>query len=213
MTNPKSALSIFDKIYTAYQKDAGKMLIHTGTIGWIMSSMAQIAAIMMNDKISKEQKMFLIPQEFMDACVNILSFYFITRSFTAISNKLTNTGKWIPSDVKNYLIRKGFKNDIGKFDFDISKAAKLKGSRLRSFELHKNGLGLIATTIGSILSCNIITPLLRNRYAAQRQQSNIAKLKNPNPSLQNPQTTKDMAKAVIHRTYMQAFMNRGNLKI
>ena len=211
MSKPKAALSIFDKIYSKY--DASKMLIHTGTIGWIMSSIAQIAAVVMNDKISKEQKMFLIPQEFMDACVNILSFYLVTRSFAAVMNKLTNTGKWMSRSVKNHLVKKGFGDKIGKFDFDISRDTNLRGKMLRNFELHKNGLGMLATTIGTIISCNIITPLLRNRYAAQRQQANIAKLKNPNPSLQNPQTTKDMAKAVIHRTYMQAFMNRDNLKI
>ncbi len=213
MSKAKAALSIWDKIYAKYQTDAGKMLIHTGTIGWIMSSMAQIAAIMMNDKVSKEQKMFLIPQEFMDACVNILSFYFVTRSFTGIADKLAKTGKWIPSDVKNHLIKNGFKDLIGKFDFNILKDVKLKGAPLRSFELHKNGLGLIATTIGSIISCNIITPILRNRYAAERQQTNIARMNNPSPSIQNPQTPRDRAKAAIHHTYMQAFMNRGNLKV
>ena len=213
MSKEKAALSIFDKIYKMYQTDAGKMLIHTGTIGWVMSSMAQIAGIMMNDKISKEQKMFLIPQEFMDACVNILSFYLVTRSFTGISDKLATTGKWIPSDVKNHLIKKGFKDLIGKFDFNILKDVKLKGAPLRSFELHKNGLGLIATTIGSVISCNIITPIFRNLYASHRQQTNIEKMNNPSPSLQNPQTPKELARAAIHHTYMQAFMNRGNLKI
>lgn len=212
MSKAKAALSIFDKIYTKYQTDAGKMLIHTGTIGWVMSSMAQIAAIMMNDKVSKEQKMFLIPQEFMDACINILSFYLVTRSLTGIADKLACTGKWIPSDVKNHLIKKGYKDLIGKFDFNILKL-KLNGAPLRSFELHKNGLGLIASTIGSVISCNILTPIFRNRYASHRQQTNIAKMNNPSPTLQNPQTPRDRARAAIHHTYMQAFMNRGNLKV
>ena len=213
MSKEKAALSIWDKVYTKYHNDAGKMLIHTGTIGWIMSSMAQIAGIMMNDKVTKEQKMFLIPQEFMDACINILSFYLVTRSLAGIADKLASTGKWIPSDVKNHLIEKGFKDLIGNFNFNILKDVRLKGAPLRSFELHKNGLGLIASTIGSVISCNILTPIFRNRYAAQRQQTNIARMNNLSPTLQNPQTSKERAMAAIHHTYMQAFMNRGNLKV
>lgn len=213
MSKEKAALSIFDKIYKVYHKDAGKMLIHTGTIGWVLSSAAQIAGILMNDKIPKEQKMFLIPQEFMDACVNILSFYLVTRSFTSVANKLTKTGRWIPSNVKNHLIKNGFKDRIGKFDFNILKDVKLTGRPKRSFELFYNGLGVVATTIGSVISCNLITPVLRNRYASHRQKTTLASLNNPNPSLQNPQTPSSKARAAVHRTYMQAFMNRDNLKV
>lgn len=213
MSKEKAALSIFDKIYKVYHKDAGKMLIHTGTIGWVLSSAAQIAGILMNDKIPKEQKMFLIPQEFMDACVNILSFYLVTRSFTSVANKLTKTGRWIPSNVKNHLIKNGFKDRIGKFDFNILKDVKLTGRPKRSFELFNNGLGVVATTIGSVISCNLITPVLRNRYASHRQKTTLASLNNPNPSLQNPQTPSSKARAAVHRTYMQAFMNRDNLKV
>ena len=213
---PKKFNSVLSAIYKAYNKDAGKMLIHTGTIGWILSSAAQIAGIMMNDKIPKEQKMFLIPQEFMDACMNIASFYLVTRSFTAVAGKLVNSGKWIPSNVKNNLIMSGFKDKIGKYDFNIIHDVMMNRKNMhftsrsrRSFELFANGLGVVATTIGSIISCNIITPILRNLYASHRQQANLAKLNNPNPSLQNPQTPKERAKAAIHKTYMQAFMNRG----
>ena len=77
--------SLFNKFKTVvaqkYGKDPGKMLIHTGVIGWVFSSLAQVAAIVINDKIPKEQKMFLIPQEIADAGVNIASFYLITNCF------------------------------------------------------------------------------------------------------------------------------------
>lgn len=213
MSRPKQAFSVLDYLYKTYHKNAGKMLIHTGVIGWVLSSAAQMAGIIMNDKIPKEQKMFLIPQEFADACFNIISFYLVTRSFTGIAEKLVNTGKWLPSNVKNHLIKNGFKDKIGKFGFNIIRDTKLTGRPKRSFELFQNGIGVIATTIGSIISCNIITPISRNKYASIRQQQNIASLNNPKPSLQNPQTHREKARAVIHHTYMQTFMNKGNLKI
>ena len=74
-----SSASLFDafKNYMAknYGKSHGKMLIHTGVIGWILSAAAQVMAIVTNDKISYKQKMYLIPQELADAAVNIVSFY------------------------------------------------------------------------------------------------------------------------------------------
>ena len=168
MTKQKAAFSLLNKIDDTYacNKEADKMLIHTGTIGWALSSAAQIFGIMINDKIPKEQKMFLIPQEFMDACVNILAFYTITNTLS-----------------------------------------------LRNYRLFRAGIGVIAMTIGSVISCNIITPLIRNKYASRRQQQNIEKMNNPNPAWQNPKTPREMTRAAIHQTYMQVFMNRGNLKV
>lgn len=212
MLKPKNASSIFDSLYRAYNKDDGKMLIHTGTIGWILSSAAQIFGIIMNDKIPKEQKMFLIPQEFSDAVFNILSFYLITNTFTGIIDKLIDTGKWIPKKLKTFLIKQNYGEQIGKFDFDITKIS-LPSSQKKGFYFFKIGMGVLAMTIGSVISCNIITPLFRNKYAAKRQQTNIAKLNNPNPAWQNPKTPREMARATIHHTYMQTFMNHGNLKV
>ncbi len=212
MSKVKAPLSILDKIYNAYENSMDKMLIHTGTIGWLMSSAAQIFAIIINDKIPKEQKMFLIPQEFMDACVNILSFYLVTRSFTGVADKLVKTGKWIPNSLKRALIKGGFEKKIGNFNFDISKI-KLTSKPKATYNWFKGGVGVFATTIGTVISCNIITPILRNIYASHRQQKNIAKMNNPNPALQNPQNNRDRAKAVIHKAYMQTFMNKGNLKV
>ena len=215
MSKQKAPFSILNYIYDKYacHKEADKMLIHTGTIGWALSSAAQIFGIVINDKIPKEQKMFLIPQEFADACVNILAFYTVTQTLASFANKLVTTGKIIPESVKKVLVKQVLADRIGKFDFDISKHAKLTGNPQKTFKGLKIGIGVIAMTIGSVISCNIITPLLRNKYAAHRQQKNIEKLNNPNPAWQNPQTPREMARAAIHHTYMQTFMNRGNLKV
>ena len=74
--------NIFQKslewIYQNFKKDTSKMLIFTGTAGWALSSFAQIIAIVVNPKISSEKKSFLIPQEFMDAVVNVGAFFGIT---------------------------------------------------------------------------------------------------------------------------------------
>ena len=178
----KVPLSIFDKLYKIYSGNTGKMLIHTGVIGWILSSAAQISAIIFNDKIPKEQKMFLIPQEFMDACINIVSFYLVTQSFSSIAKKLSSTGKWLPANVKKYILNHPKLTEglgtLGSIGFDMSKV-KLPYKQNRSFKLFANGLDVVGTTLGSIISCNIITPIGRNLYASWRQKDNIAKMNTP----------------------------------
>ena len=72
-------------ILEKYGEQPGKMLVHTGVLGWILSSLAQVGAVVFNDKISPEQKVFLIPQEIADAAVNIISFYVVTNSVKAVA--------------------------------------------------------------------------------------------------------------------------------
>ncbi len=62
------------------EKDASKMLIWTGVAGWTLSSLAQVGAVLFNNKISNEKKSFLVPQEMADAAVNIGSFFLITQA-------------------------------------------------------------------------------------------------------------------------------------
>ena len=55
----KALSNIFDSsknwMFEHYGENPGKMLVHTGTVGWILSSLAQISAIVTNDKYTKEQ--------------------------------------------------------------------------------------------------------------------------------------------------------------
>ena len=43
-------------IFETFKDDTSKMIIGTGTLGWILSSLAQIGAIAGNPKISSEKK-------------------------------------------------------------------------------------------------------------------------------------------------------------
>ena len=49
-----------DYIMKHFGPSLAKMIIYTGVIGWFLSSAAQVLSIVKNDKISKEQKSFLI---------------------------------------------------------------------------------------------------------------------------------------------------------
>lgn len=176
MVKPSLFMKAKDYIAGRYGDDIGKMLVHTGVIGWILSSAAQVVAIVINDKIPKEQKMFLIPQEIADAGVNIASFYLITQSFKSVASKLLTTGKWAPKVVKDFLSKNKLADKIGKTDFNLFKDVKMPPDVLDKATDFRDGVDVVATTAGSILSCNIVTPLLRNEIAAHRQKTLIGKM-------------------------------------
>lgn len=169
-------------LYKHYGEEPGKMLVHTGVLSWTLSAAAQVMAIVFNDKISKKEKLFLIPQECADAGINILSFYLVTNAFTNFGTKLVKTGKLTTPLIDKYIKDNKIK-DIGKITTDISK--DMPPDVLNEFKSLKSGISVLTNTVGSILSCNILTPILRNEYAARKQKEILTK-ENKNPNLQQP---------------------------
>lgn len=158
-----------------YGENPGKMLVHTGTLGWILSSLAQVWAVVFNDKIPKEQKTFLIPQEIADAAINILSFYAITSSITSYASKLVSTGKLRTPKIDAFIKKHQLKKHVGNINFNISELANFD-EVAKPYKRFNAGVGVAASTVGSIISSNIITPVLRNKFASERQKDAIAKM-------------------------------------
>ena len=210
MKNPDSLFSNFKTtLFRHYGENPGNMLVHTGVLGWILSSLAQVSAVVFNEKISPEQKSFLIPQEIADAAVNIISFYAITSSFKRVASKLVSTGKLTSTPIKEFLRKTGLKNKehIGNQKFNIEDLANFDDikSEYRPF---KNGVDIAASVVGSVISCNIVTPVLRNQYAAKKQKEAIAKMHANAPKLQ-------YAKGISMEDYqkLSAMKYSGTLKI
>lgn len=183
-----------------FRKDASKMLIWTGVAGWTLSSLAQISAILFNPKLSKEQKSFLIPQEFADAAVNIGTFFAVTQMVKKTTAKLFSTGKFAPQSVRKYLNKNKelYKDKIGKIDFDLDEV--LKADNLfpkNEYWTTKNFVTSVATVSAGVLSSNIITPIVRNQMASNMQKKYI-----------NNKDTRPLNKPPIKTT-----VPSGNLKI
>lgn len=164
-----------NSLMRSFGEDPGKMLLHTGTLGWILSSLAQVMAVVLNDKIPKKQKTFLIPQEIADAGINICSFYIFTNSFTKLANKMVSTGKWRTPAIDAFLKKYNLKKHIGSYDFNIKDLANFDEIK-SSYKAIASGNAIAASTIGSIISCNLVTPVLRNKFAAHKQQQAIARM-------------------------------------
>ncbi|MFA7658648.1 MAG: hypothetical protein WCY19_04380 [Candidatus Gastranaerophilaceae bacterium] len=226
-----SLSNIFEKMKdhmgSSYSGDAGKMLLHTGTIAWIVSSAAQILAIIANDKVSKEQKKFMIPQEMADAAINILAFYTLTNGIQNFTKKLVSSGKFITPYIKKFCVEheinlardaeenipnigkaimdkvKEFRSvikvnksphinlsdtEIGTLNNQIKELENFYDTKYAPFE---SGFKIIGNVIGVIVSSNIVTPLLRNPFAAAKQKQAIAqekfeKYEQMQENLQNP---------------------------
>ena len=172
-----------------FKKDTSKMLIATGTLGWALSSLAQAIAVVANPKISNESKSFLLPQELMDAAVNVGGFFCFTMLTKKYISKMAATGKIAPQSVRDFLnSHSEYKNKVGKLDFNLDdvlanrpELAKLN----KSYESHKNFVTTMGTIGASVLSCNIITPLIRNFTASNVQKTYIDMKKNPQLYYQN----------------------------
>ena len=78
-----------DRMFKVLSENPGSMLMHTGALGWAASSAAQITGIAFNNKIDKNKKKFLIPQELGDATGNIALYYLVTLGMKNFANKVS----------------------------------------------------------------------------------------------------------------------------
>ena len=156
-----------------FSHDASEMLIATGVIGWALSSLAQMGAILFNPKISDKEKSFLLPQELTDAIVNIVSFLVITKGIKYGMTQLYQTGKIAPKLVRDFLQKnsQAYKDKIGKIGFNLDNVLKPGTEVFKSYNIHKS-LGTTAATVGaSIFATNVVTPVLRNHWASKAQKN------------------------------------------
>lgn len=182
--------------FKKYSKDAGTMLLHSATLAWTTSALAQVLGIMHNDKISKDQKKFMVPQEMADAAINIFFFYVMTNKLQTYTKSLASSGKILPVAIKEFCKREGIllgekstnigkaiadklaplKPEIteGRTKEDLARIRVLSNIQDKIYAPFESGMKIIGNVIGGIISCNIITPMLRNPFAAMKQRTAMA---------------------------------------
>ena len=168
--------NILNSIAKKYKEDPSQMLIITGIIGWITSAAAQVGCVIFDKEISKDKKSFLIPQEILDAVINVCSFFAITRLCQKTTAKLFSTGKFAPQNVRTFLEKNTDKygDKIGKLDFNLGEVLQKESPNLlKEYDSCKTFATTLATLGGSIISSNIVTPILRNSVAADIQKAYI----------------------------------------
>lgn len=169
-------------LYKHYGQESGKLIVHTGVITWTLSSMAHVGAILFNDKIPTDQKKFLVPREIADGALNIVAFYAITNSLKSLAGRLVSTGKWSNKAIRDFVAKNPPKNlncviKMGELSTNLPKTYKGNEEFYKAYSPFNNGLGMLSTTVGSVLACNAATPFIRNYYGAKQQKRSIEKSK------------------------------------
>ena len=166
-------------IYKHYGQESGKMIVHAGVITWITSSASQVFAIALNKKVPEDQKKFLIPQEIADGALNVLAFYLMTNSMKNISSKLISSGKWSTKNIRTFVHKNApeLESKMGDLSTNLGEKFKDNDEFHKCYDQFKGGADMIAACVGSVVSCNAITPFLRNSIGARQQKQSIEREK------------------------------------
>lgn len=165
-----------DYIYKKYGQESGKMIVHAGVITWATASLAQIAAVTFDNKIPSDQKKFLVPQEIAEGILNIATFYLVTNSLKNVASRLVSTGKWSTKAVRTFIEKHPqYKIKMGSIETNLTKTFKENEEFHDCYDTFKGGMEMMASTVGSVISCNLATPVLRNSWGAKQQKHSIAK--------------------------------------
>ena len=220
--------------------------MHTGALGWLFSSLAQVWVVASDENISKREKKFLVPQEICDGATNVTLYYTISQLIKKGGDMLVDKGYLTTDDVvkavetlsgeksslKNGIKVLGdtctFSNSAAKKEFSSAPISYImeKFSTLDAYKNlpadkqkmvketleaaapkfagFKNGIGVIAAVGASILACNLITPIVRNKMAGLYQQKYILSQNDDQKKSYNPQP--------LPKTF-QTFNISGNMKI
>lgn len=69
---------MLDRMCKSYAGDSGKMLLHMGALGWLLSTASQLFMVAKSKHIEQDKKRFLLWQEALDGVVNVGLYYTLT---------------------------------------------------------------------------------------------------------------------------------------
>ncbi len=162
-------------------------LIVLGAFGWFVSMLAQLAGIKSNKKLTPDKKKFLYAQEKNEGICNIGLYVLFTSSLSAITESLYKKGKILTKETKPIIENFAKENHFSSID-DLYVKAKSLGKNVVGYMkevkpdinlepfFKKPGVATAATILASIISCNIVTPILKNKmaYKALQKQEKLA---------------------------------------
>lgn len=170
------------------------IIIGTTCAGWVASSAAQVIGIATNKDYTFPQKKYMIAQEVADAATNIGLYLAVTTSMRFLVLKMVKTGKLTPKSIAEFIENNPeLKRNRGKFDFDITD--HLSPTLKNTYDSFYSFAGVATATAGGIVASNVITPIVRNSFAAYRQnkfkQTHPEQPKPTQPAVRTPHTSFD----------------------
>ena len=100
----------------------------------------------------------------------------ITNTMKNISGKLVSTGKWSTKAIRDFVVKHPIAGNskMGDLSTDLGVQFRNNEEFHKVYDQFKGGMDMIATCIGSVISCNAITPVIRNHFGADRQKASIS---------------------------------------
>lgn len=202
--------------YKEFSQKPGEVMTYAVVLSMATSCIAQVLSVMFNKKIDKKEKKFIIPQEIADGLINAFSSFVIIGTLGKVATKLVSSGRWSNAAIRNLVKKHAPGVKMGEITTDIEKTFKKKNNEAllekfyHSYDSFKNGIAIIATSIGSVIACNIVTPVLRNSFAAKMQKQSMKKQQiNDNPQIASVNNQNN----TYRRMYMIPMNNSGSMKI
>lgn len=192
--------NVHKKVFSKLSGDMSGIFIGTTIIGYLASAGGQLYGISKNDKVAKDKKKFMRFQEMADCAVNILAYFTITKGCTKLTKSLASSGKILPESIvkkcnaanidldsvknigaevssklgklnsaKDVFTKENIKvstDSINKIDNNIKALNSLKDE----YTPFEQGMSMLGTIGGGLLSADFIAPVLRNKYASIKQK-------------------------------------------
>ncbi len=179
--------------------DMSSVFIATTIIGYLASAGGQLYGIGKNDKLAHDKKKFLRAQELADCAINIMAYGLITKNLTKATKKLASSGKILSKSIvetaqKCDINLKDMKNIGSEITTKLSKLNSAKeileaqkignldtftkiNKQITNLENFKekytpfeNGMAMLGTIGGGLISSDFVAPVLRNKYASIKQK-------------------------------------------
>lgn len=141
----------------------GDFIRTTGTISWALSCIAYTCAVIFNDKIPKEQKKFLVPQEIIDGAINVTLYWTITSRLKKFGEIAVDKGLVLPKSLKSTFLKEVKKHPLvkpDKVDWYLNNS-----TTLQEYLKFKKTFSIASSLAGSIVAVAIVTPITRNIVA------------------------------------------------
>lgn len=152
--------------------NVSNLFIWTTIISNATSCAAQCFGIKKNPQNDDKRKSFLTKQEIAECCLNIASYFIFSKGFEKGAKNLVSSGKVLSKKIvslaaKNNIDITDFKKVSQSLDGNITDNLKVLKN---DYDCFKQGVGLIGTISGGLLSTTLVVPVLKNTIATQIQK-------------------------------------------
>lgn len=118
-------------IWDKFCNDSGNILLYANVAGYFSSMLSQIWATATNDKLSKKDKTYMLPQDAAEGLTNVVVSLTLGKAIKNYGDWLLETGKKPIDEYREVFKSFGIKSDCKKFSEVLQKAKKF-------IEDHKN---------------------------------------------------------------------------